>query len=375
VARQNERARSLLAAAGSGAIADLAPERPAAGLSVAQAQMVEIAKALRHEARVLIMDEPTAALSDTETARLFAVIRSLTARGVSVLYISHRMPEIFALGNRVTVMRDGATVQTADIASTTAESLIAAMVGRPLEQRIPKRSVRAGEVVLDVRELQGRAPGPVSFQVRAGEIFGLAGLMGSGRTEVARAIFGADPASGEVRVGGRRLDGSVGDAIAAGVGFLTEDRKGQGLVLDSAAAANITLAVLKTLSGVIDLRGEVSLAERFRDRLRIRLPSVQQPARTLSGGNQQKVILARWLAAGGRVLLLDEPTRGVDVGAKAEIYDELAERGVAILLISSDLTEVLALADRVGVMREGRLAGILERNQSTQERVMALAVG
>jgi ABC-type sugar transport system ATPase subunit len=380
VARQNERARSLLAAAGSGAIADLAPERPAAGLSVAQAQMVEIAKALRHEARVLIMDEPTAALSDTETARLFAVIRSLTARGVSVLYISHRMPEIFALGNRVTVMRDGATVQTADIASTTAESLIAAMVGRPLEQRIPKRSVRAGEVVLDVRELQGRAPGPVSFQVRAGEIFGLAGLMGSGRTEVARAIFGADPASGEVRVGGRRLDGSVGDAIAAGVGFLTEDRKGQGLVLDSAAAANITLAVLKTLcrAGVIDLRGEVSLAERFRDRLRIRLPSVQQPARTLSGGNQQKVILARWLAAGGRVLLLDEPTRGVDVGAKAEIYDligELAERGVAILLISSDLTEVLALADRVGVMREGRLAGILERNQSTQERVMALAVG
>jgi ribose transport system ATP-binding protein len=254
------------------------------------------------------------------------------------------------------------------------------MVGRPLEQRIQKRSVSAGEVTLDVRELHSRDVGPVTFRVHAGEIFGVAGLMGSGRTELARAIFGADPAEGEVRVGGRRLDGSVRDAIAAGVGFLTEDRKAQGLVLDSAAAANITLAVLGTLCrmGMIDLRGEVSLAERFRDRLRIRLPSVQQPARTLSGGNQQKVILARWLAAGGKVLLLDEPTRGVDVGAKAEIYDligELAERGVAILLISSDLTEVLALADRVGVMREGKLAGILDRGDATQERVMSLAVG
>ncbi len=372
------RARGLLESVGS----DLDPNARASSLSVAQLQMVEIAKALRYDARVLIMDEPTAALTATETGKLFEVIRGLRARGVSVVYISHRMPEIFAIGERVTVMRDGATVETVLVAETTIEALIASMVGRRIEQRVPKRQVDLGDTVLVVEHLElcgGSAP--ISFAVRAGEIFGLAGLMGSGRTEVARALFGAEPASaGEVRLGGRRLGGSVRDAIRAGMGFVTEDRKAQGLVLDSSAAANISLAVLSCLcrAGVIDLPQEQSMAESYRERLRIRLPTVQQPTRTLSGGNQQKVIIARWLAAECRVLILDEPTRGVDVGAKSEIYDligELAERGVAILLISSDLPEVLGLADRVGVMRQGNLAGILDRSQAIPERVMSMAVG
>jgi ribose transport system ATP-binding protein len=330
------------------------------------------------------MDEPTAALTEAETGRLFAVIRGLTARGVAVVYISHRMPEIFAIGDRVTVMRDGATVDTRAVAGTTVEALIAAMVGRPLAEQIPKRSVKLGEPrlqVIGLRQGQGAALGPVSFEVRAGEIFGLAGLMGSGRTEVARAIFGADrPSGGEVRVAGRRLDGTVRGAIAAGVGLVTEDRKAQGLVLDCTAAENITLAVLGRLTrlGLLDLPGERRLAEGFRERMRIRLHSIEQRVRTLSGGNQQKVVMARWLATDCQVLILDEPTRGVDVGGKAEIYEligELAGRGVAVLLISSELPEVLGLCDRIGVMRERRLAGILPRDQATQERVMALAVG
>ncbi len=374
---QQRRARALLAEVTS----DLHPDTPAAALSVAQRQVVEIAKALRHEARVLVMDEPTAALSDGETARLFQVIRGLTARGVSVLYISHRMPEIFSLGDRVTVLRDGATIETVAVAGTSVAALIAAMVGRPVGERVPKRRVEPGPVALQVEDLTRGPIGPVRFEVRAGEIFGLAGLMGSGRTEVARAIFGADPPSGGlVRVAGRQLAGTVGDAIDAGVGFVTEDRKGQGLLLEGSAAANLTLATLQGLcrAGVIDLPREASVAEDLRARLTIRLASVHQLARTLSGGNQQKVIIGRWLAARCRVLILDEPTRGVDVGAKAEIYEligDLAQKGVALLLISSDLPEVLGLADRIGVMRAGRLAGVLAAGEASSERVMSLAVG
>jgi ABC-type sugar transport system ATPase subunit len=375
---QQRRARALLQAVGC----DLDPDTPASSLSVAQLQLVEIAKALRRDARVLIMDEPTAALTDAEADRLFEVIAGLRARGVAIVYISHRMPEIFAIGERVTVMRDGATVRTAALADTTVDALIADMVGRRVEQRVTKRPVALGDTTLVVEGLElGAASAPISFSVRAGEIFGLAGLMGSGRTEVARALFGADrPRAGEVRLGARRLAGSVRDAIAAGMGFVSEDRKAQGLVLDCSAAANISLAVLSRLCrlGTIDLRREEAMAEGYRDRLRIRLPTVQQPVRTLSGGNQQKVIIARWLAAECHVLILDEPTRGVDVAAKSETYElmaELVERGVAILLISSDLPEVLGLADRVGVMREGRLAGILDRSQATPERVMSMAVG
>jgi ribose transport system ATP-binding protein len=375
---QQKRALALLETLGC----ELDPNALASTLSVAQLQLVEIAKALRHDARVLIMDEPTAALTDTETSRLFEVIRGLCSRGVAVVYISHRMPEIFAIGQRVTVMRDGATIETVQVADTSVEALIASMVGRRIEQHVPKRTVNLGDTALlvDGLDLRG-ASAPISFAVRAGDIFGLAGLMGSGRTELARALFGADPSSGgEVSVGGRRLRGSVRDAIGAGLGFVTEDRKAQGLVLDSPAAANISLAVLGRLcrAGMIDLPREQAMAEGYRSRLRIRLPTVQHTTRTLSGGNQQKVIIARWLAVDCRVLILDEPTRGVDVAAKSEIYElvgELAERAVAILLISSDLPEVLGLADRVGVMREGNLAGILDRSEATPERVMALAVG
>jgi ribose transport system ATP-binding protein len=377
-AAEKRRARALLAEVG----ADLSPHTLAGQLSVAQLQMVEIAKALRREARVLIMDEPTAALTDAESDRLFQVIRGLTARGVSVVYISHRMPEIFAIGDRVTVMRDGATVETVAVANTTEGALISSMVGRQVEERVPKRQVPLGETLLAVDRLErAGALGPITFDIRAGEIFALAGLMGSGRTEVARAIFGADATTGgQVRVGQRRLPGTVGGAIAAGLGFVTEDRKAQGLVLDCSAATNMTLAVLDGLcrAGVIDLGREEQLATGHRDRLRIRLSSVHQLVRALSGGNQQKVIIARWLAASCQVLLLDEPTRGVDVGAKAEIYEligELAQRGVAILLISSDLPELLGLADRVGVMHDGQLAGILDIADATPERVMSLAVG
>ena len=402
---QTTRARALLETVG----ADLDPRRPASTLSVAQMQMVEIAKALRHQASVstssaktslgtpggstpstktslgagvLVMDEPTAALTDAETSTLFEIIRGLTARKVSVIYISHRMPEIFAVGDRVTVMRDGATVLTTRVADTSASALIAAMVGRPIGDFIPKRPARPGAVVLRAAGLaRGGALGPIDLEIRAGEIFGLAGLMGSGRTEVARAIFGADrPTAGRVEVEGRPTGGTVRGAIAAGVGFVTEDRKAQGLVQDLSATENITLATLGEFcrGGIIDRKRERAAAEGFRDRMRIRLPTVEQPTRTLSGGNQQKVIIARWLAARCRVLLLDEPTRGVDVGAKGEIYEligELAENGVAMVLISSDLPEVLALSDRVGVMRDGRLAGILEGPAATREAVMALAVG
>ncbi len=362
---------------------DVDPDTPTAQLSVAEQQLVEIARALREEARLLVMDEPTAALSDTEIEALFEVIRTLCQAGVPVIYISHRLNEILAIGDRITVMRDGHTVGTRDAKTTDMDELIQLMVGRTIAEQIPKREVPIGEVVLQVEGLARTGKlAPVDLSVHSGEIVGVAGLMGSGRTELARAIFGADPTdAGTVMVAGKKLPGSQPSAsIAAGVGFITEDRKQQGLVLLFSVAENITLTSLDdfTRLGRIDLEAERVRAQVLVDRLDIRATSLEQKTIDLSGGNQQKVVLARWLAARCSVLLFDEPTRGIDVASKAEIYSligELVERGVAVLLISSELTELLGLADRVAVMHEGRLQGIVPRAEASQEKIMRLALG
>jgi ribose transport system ATP-binding protein len=359
------------------------PDSPVAELSVAEQQLVEIARALREQARVLVMDEPTAALSDAEIEALFEVIRSLCRGGVPVIYISHRLKEIFAVGDRVTVMRDGRTVGTRKVGETDTEELIRLMVGRTIAEQIPKREVKIGEVVLEVQDLKRRGMlEAISLVVRSGEILGVAGLMGSGRTELARAIFGADPSdSGTVCVAGRPLPRrDPAASIAAGLGFLTEDRRQQGLVLQRSVIENITLTILDDVSrlGMLDLGSERHRANELTDKLRIRTASLDQEVSHLSGGNQQKVVLARWLAARCRVLLFDEPTRGIDVGAKAEIYEligELVEQGVAVVLISSEMPELLGLADRVAVMHEGELQGILPRSEATQERIMGFALG
>jgi ribose transport system ATP-binding protein len=358
------------------------PDTPVAHLSVAEQQLVEIARALKEEARLLVMDEPTAALADHEIEALFEVIRDLGREDVPVVYISHRMREIFAIGDRVTVMRDGKTVGTREIQNTDVNELIQLMVGRTIDEQIAKREVEIGDPVLVVDGLAREGVlSAVSLSVGAGEILGIAGLMGSGRTELARAIFGADSVDGgTISVGGTTIP--VNDpaaSIAAGLGFLTEDRKQQGLVLQMTVGENITLTNLDDFCrrGFLDLAKEREHAEDLAERLHIRASSLDQEAVNLSGGNQQKVVLARWLTAGCRVMLFDEPTRGVDVGAKAEIYEligELVERGVAVVLISSEMPELLGLADRVAVMHEGALQGVLNRDEANQERIMELAL-
>jgi len=361
---------------------DVDPDAPVAQLSVAEQQLVEIARALKEDAKLLVMDEPTAALADTEIEALFEVIRGLAHEGVPVIYISHKMREIFAIGDRVTVMRDGHTVGTRDIQKTDVNELIRLMVGRTIDEQIAKREVEIGDPVLEVKGLaRENSLSPTSLSVGAGEVLGVAGLMGSGRTELARAIFGADPIdAGTVTVGGKTLPGNDPAAsIAAGLGFLTEDRKQQGLVLQMSVGENITLTNLGEFSrhGFLDLAKEREQSGELVAKLHIRATSLDQETVNLSGGNQQKVVLARWLAAGCRILLFDEPTRGIDVGAKAEIYEligELVERGVAVVLISSEMPELLGLADRVAVMHEGSLQGVLNRSEATQEKIMELAL-
>lgn len=358
------------------------PDAPVSGLSVAEQQLVEIARALRFDARLLVMDEPTAALADNEIEVLFEVIRELRGNGVPVIYISHRMPEIFSIGDRVTVMRDGRTVGSRRIPETDVPELIQLMVGRTIADQITKREVEIGVEVLQVEGLaRDGVLAPVSLSIHSGEILGVAGLMGSGRTELARAIFGADPVdSGTVRVCGRVIPGNDPAAsIAAGLGFLTEDRKQQSLVLQLPVAENITLTCLDDFSrfGVLDRAAESAVAAALIGKLSIRVASLDQDAGDLSGGNQQKVVLARWLAARCKVLLFDEPTRGIDVGAKAEIYEligDLVEQGVAVLLISSEMPELLGLSDRIAVMHDGAIEGILPRAEATQERIMELAI-
>jgi ribose transport system ATP-binding protein len=351
-------------------------------LSVAQQQMVEIAKAVSSDAKTIAMDEPSATLTENELRHLFALIRSLRDAGHSVIYISHRLEEIFEIADRVTVLRDGRHIATRGIAEVDTGQVIHMMVGRPLTAKIPKQAARVGDEVLRVEGLSGGPVREVSFSVRAGEIVGLTGLVGAGRSEVARLVFGADPK----RAGRILLDGapvnlaSPAAAIAHGIGFVTEDRKRQGLVLGLPVRENVTLAELERLSALGFVRRDLERAEvrRVVDRLRIRTPSIEQLVRNLSGGNQQKVALAKWLLTRSRVLFFDEPTRGIDVGAKVEIYqimNDLARRGVAMVMITSELPEALGMSDRLLVMREGRIVAELARAQATQEIIMAYATG
>jgi ribose transport system ATP-binding protein len=361
----------------------LDPRARVGDLSVAKQQLVEIAKALSGDARILIMDEPTAALTDTEIEDLFRIVRELRARGVGVVHISHRLEELKQISDRITVMRDGRTVDTRPTAEVSIDQIISMMVGRTIFEARPELpAAPSQEVVLEARDLtsRGRAFQGVSFQLHRGEILGFAGLVGAGRTEVARAIFGADPLrSGEVLVGGRRVRvRSPRDAVRHGIAYLSEDRKRYGLALGLDVETNLALSALGRFLGrlgwVRTARTRANAA-RYVEALRIRTPSVRQRVRNLSGGNQQKVVIGKWLTADTSVLIFDEPTRGIDVGAKSEIYrllNDLARQGKSIIMISSELPELLRMSHRVVVMCEGRITGEL-RASPTQEEVMVFA--
>jgi ribose transport system ATP-binding protein len=361
---------------------DIDPESLVSELSVARQQLVEIARALLIDAEILILDEPTAALTPPEVASLFVILKDLAGRGISIIFISHRLDEIFAIADRVTIMRDGRTVETARTSDLTRRRLIEQMVGRTLEEEFPRTPSHRGEIGFEVRHLSGGPVGEVSFSVRHGEVLGIAGLMGAGRTEVARLIFGADPkTSGEILISGRAIDiRSPRDAIAQGICLLTEDRKAQGLVLGASARDNFSLPNLPAFSrlGFIN-HGFENM--RFLDHVRklnIRIARQEQRAEELSGGNQQKLLVARWLETNSRVIIFDEPTRGIDVGAKYEMYlliNDLAAQGKIIIVISSELPEILGISDRILVMREGKITGeIADAPRATQEEIMALAV-
>ncbi|ANY72004.1 D-xylose ABC transporter ATP-binding protein [Paenibacillus ihbetae] len=351
--------------------------------SVGQQQMIEIAKALMTKAKVIIMDEPTAALTEREIEKLFEVIRSLKKEGVSIVYISHRMEEIFTICDRITVMRDGKSVDTKPIPDTNFDEVVRKMVGRELTERYPARHPVPGDVVLEVKNISSKGKFEnVSFSVRAGEIVGMSGLMGAGRTEMMRAIFGLDPlGSGEIWVRGKKVNiRKPDDAVKHGIGFITEDRKDEGLVLDFSVRENMALTNLFSFSskGFISAKKELDFVDTLTKRLQIKTHTTETPARNLSGGNQQKVVIAKWIGIGPSLLILDEPTRGVDVGAKREIYqlmNELTERGVAILMVSSELPEVLGMSDRILVVHEGRISGEVSGENATQEQIMTLATG
>jgi ribose transport system ATP-binding protein len=361
----------------------LDPRTPVGELTVAKQQMVEIAKALSFDSRVLIMDEPTAALNSEEVADLFRIIRQLKAHGVGVVYISHKMDELKQIADRVTVMRDGRYIATAPMATTSVDTIIGMMVGRELaEVESEFRDSSRNDIVLEVEGLsRGHAVKDVSFVLRKGEILGFAGLMGAGRTEVARAIFGADKVdAGEIRVHGARASiKSPADAVAHGIGYLSEDRKHFGLATGLDVETNIVLSSLRRFVGaglMLDQAAMRKTAQDYVGRLDIRTPSVRQQVRLLSGGNQQKIVIAKWLLRDCDILFFDEPTRGIDVGAKAEIYkllNALAAQGKAIVMISSELPEILRMSHRILVMCEGRVTGELTAKEATQERIMQLA--
>lgn len=363
---------------------DVSPDTPAGELTIGRQQMVEIAKAVSTDARIVIMDEPTSSLSQRETGKLFEIIRDLKSRGVSIIYISHRLGEVEALADRVVVLRDGQNAGELTEDNISHEQMVRHMVGRELSSFYVRKPGPRGKPVLELDRLQTEAfPGrPVSLKVFAGEIVGMAGLVGAGRTELLTTIFGITPLrDGQLRIGEHVVDvKNCRDAIRNKIGLVPEDRKLQGVILELAIRENITLPTLARLSrfGLINAKRVQAQANEYRERLGIKAPSIEIPAKQLSGGNQQKIVIAKWLALQPALLLMDEPTRGVDVGAKQEIYrlmDELAHSGVAILFVSSDMEEVLGMSDRMLVMHEGSLTGELDRSQFSEEAVMNLATG
>ena len=376
---RRKRTRSLLAEVG----ATIDPDAEAGGLSMPQQQLVEIACAIGAEAKIVIMDEPTASLSAREAEALFRCIARLRARSTGIVYISHRLEELPRIADRVTVLRDGCSIETRNMAEVDRPALIQMMVGRELSSVFPKREVSIGAVALEARGVGSREHfvHDVSFTVRSGEILGLAGLVGSGRTELAHILFGLTPAdSGEILLDGSpRSIRSPEQAIALGLAYVPEDRTRHGVIPAMSIVQNTSLAALQSVSqgGLIKFAAERDLASGFAQRLGIKLSSLFAPVSSLSGGNQQKVALSRWLATAPRVLILDEPTQGIDVGAKAEVHRlivDLASKGMAILMISSELPEILGMSDRVAVMNHGTIAAILERSEATQDRILSLSL-
>ncbi len=375
----NRRAGELLSETG---FTRINPRSKIADLGVADRQIVEIAKGISENVKVLILDEPTAVLAPREVDQLFVVLGKLRDRGVGLVYISHRLDEIFRIADRITVLKDGAVVRTVFPSEIVPRDLIALMIGRTIGTMFPVRDCTIGEEVLRVEGLRAGKINAVSFAVSAGEVFGISGLVGSGRTEVLRAIFGADPKDGgTVAIAGRRLKiASPKDAVQGGIALVPESRGDQGVILTMPIRHNITLPSIDRVSdalGIIRRRAETGIVESLVSRLRIRTRSIEGEVADLSGGNQQKVVLAKWLGANCKVLLLDEPTRGVDVGARVEIYgliNELAAAGVAVVVVSSDMTEVIGLCDRIAVMSHGTMTGVLEGREISEENIMLLAI-
>lgn len=361
---------------------DISPRTEVRDLSVACMQLVEIAKAVARNAKLLIMDEPTAPLTDNEVDALFGLVNELKKQGVTIIYISHRLEELFRITDKVTVMRDGKVITTRVTKDFTKDELIYQMVGRELKETFPPRNVTYGDVILEVKNMCSPDVDNISFKLHKGEVLGLAGLVGAGRTELARLIFGADPKdSGEVYIDGQKAEiKSPKQAVKYGIGLVAEDRKAQGVLLKMSIRWNITIPILKELSNglVINKKKENECVEKYKQSLNIKAPSAEQTVGNLSGGNQQKVALGKWLASDTKILIFDEPTRGIDVGAKQEIYqliNTLAKQGVGIIIISSEMEEILGMSDRLIVLAEGRQTGALEKDEFSQTTVLKYASG
>ena len=363
--------------------AKLDPTDIVRNLTVAYKQIVEIAKALAKNAKFIIMDEPTAPLTEEEVKVLFQIVRALNEQGITILYISHRLEELFEIADRVTIMRDGQFVATENIKDVDKAKLIYHMVGRKLNETFPKREIKYGETALEVKDLKGSYNKPISFSLKYGEILGLGGLVGAGRTELVRMIFGADEVEeGQIFVDGKEVHiASPKEAVELGIGFIPEDRKNQGVVLNFPVDKNLTLPIIKKITkklGIVDRKKETDIVGKQVSDLSIKTPSVDQLTKNLSGGNQQKVVVGKWLASESRILILDEPTRGIDVGAKQEIYkliNSLAEQGKAIIVISSEMEEMLGLTDRMLVLYEGKYMAELSKKDYTQEKILQYASG
>lgn len=361
---------------------DLDPKRLVTDLSVSQAQFVSIARAVARDVRVLIMDEPTAPLADSEVKKLHRLVRRLRERGVAIIYITHRLQEVYDIADRVTIMRDGRVIKTVSAGATSRDELVKLIVGKEIGQTYPPHQARAGEVVLAAKQVSGSSVRDISFDLHRGEILGVAGLMGSGRTELVHMLFGAEPIeSGALELFGEAVDlESPERAVKQGIGFVPSDRKNQAVLLDQSIGTNISLPVIHSLShfAMVNKHRESEMVEGFIDGLRIKTPSSTQLVRNLSGGNQQKVALSKWLARKSEVFILDEPTQGVDIGARQEIYrmvSDLTERGISVIMSSSDTEELMGMSDRIMVLHDGRVAGMLMRNEYDQEKIMAMASG